>query len=77
MHWLQKQLTQENCGTKLKIYYSSNCAKLISINMSHISWISNRRKRNPLQHMSTGLKLKQGDATSQITLLVSGFLSRD
>ena len=51
---------------KSRIYYGSNCATLISIHIPCVSWISNRKKWNPLQHMSTGSKPKQRDATSQM-----------
>ena len=74
IHWLQKQLAVENLGKKLKIYYGSNCAVLISIPIPYVSWISKRRKRNPLQHTSTDPKLKQKDATSQMMLPLLGFL---
>ena len=41
---------------------------LISIPIPHISWISNRRKRNLLQHIFTDSKLKQKEVTSQMML---------
>ena len=77
MNWLQKQSTLTNLRKKLKIYSGSNCATLIPMHILHISLISDRRERNPLQHTSTGSKLKQGDATLQMTLPLLGFWSKD
>ena len=59
---------------EIKDLLCSNCAVPISIPIPHVSWISNRRKRNPLQHMSTDSKLKQKDATLQMMLPLLGFL---
>ena len=56
------------------------CLKLamqISLPIPFVSWISNSRKRNPLQHTSTGSKQRQRDVTSQMMLPLLGFSSRD
>ena len=46
----------------------------VSIPIPHISWTSNSGKRNPLQPISTDLKLKQRDVISQMMLPPLGFL---
>ena len=60
-----------------RIYYSSNFKMLISIPIAHVSWRSNSEKRNSLQHTSTCLRQRLGDATLQMMLLPSESLSKD
>ena len=61
----------------IKVYYGSSFAMLISIPIPHISWISNSGKKNPLQHISTGLRWKLRDETSLMMLPLSESLSKD